>query len=249
MLTFLLISLIYIHITYICYSLYIHRGLAHRAVVLHPVIQHIFRFWLWMTCGVYNKYKIAGHILHHRSADKINDPHSPHISGKLEMLVYKPIKRIIGTFISLPQTPYNNDKLIMPYLQKSLDSGYVFKYARLGPITFLIVNLIIFGINGLWIYLTFLILSCFIAFTVGDGFTHLFGYRNYNLNNRSHNLVPWGILMAGEELHNNHHAHGNSAKFSKKWYEIDMGWVYIKLLMFFKLAQTKDRLSSTNSRT
>lgn len=232
----ILIVLLYTHLTFMCYSLYVHRGLAHGSVKFHSVIEHLFRFWLWLTTGVYNRYKIAGHILHHKYADNVNDPHSPHISGKLEMLVYKPIKRIVGFFLPLPQKKFDNNELIAPYVRATPDSGYVFKYATLGPLLFLIFNVVLFGPLGILIYIIFLSFASFMAFTVGDGFSHMFGYRNYQLIDKSYNLIPWGILMSGEELHNNHHARPRSAKLSNHWWEIDIGWIYIKLLMFFRLA-------------
>jgi stearoyl-CoA desaturase (delta-9 desaturase) len=210
-------------------------------VQYHPLAEHVFRFWLWMTYGVPSRYKTASHILHHKLADKIGDPHSPIVDGRFNMLIRKPVMKLIEFFCPIKHN-YNN-KSLERYVSKIPDSGYVFKYAKLGPVLFFLIQILLFEFQGLFIFLLFLVMSVFFAYTVADGLGHLVGYRNYKLTDNSHNIVPWGILLSGEELHNNHHAHGRRAKLSERWYEFDIGYVYIRALELVGLA--KIRPSST----
>lgn len=236
-----LISLLYVHISFACYS-FAHRSQMHKAVEFANSVTRVFEFWLWLTIGVFNRYRIASHIVHHRYTDKEKDPHSPTVSGIFNMLVKKPVLRFLSVLfypffkIKFNQTNYENLK---PYLNPVEDTGYVYKYAVYGPFVFCLINLILFGLNGFFLFLVFGIMSNVAGFTIGDGLTHLYGYRNYSLDkdNKSSNIIPFGILLAGEELHNNHHAAASGAKFSHRWFEFDMGWCYITILQFLKLAK------------
>lgn len=234
---FLVLCLIYIHLTFVCYSLYTHRSVAHRAVEFNPAVQHIFRFWLWLTAGVSNKYRVAYHRIHHAYADQTHDPHSPVTMGQWRMLVIKPVAKFLEMFIGVFKKREFVDQLdIRLFLDNRTDSGYVFRFNKFGPFVFLSANVLLFGLQGLYLWIAFVLLALISAYTIADGVGHLYGYRNFKLSNNSHNFFPLGILFAGEELHNNHHATASSANFAVRRFEVDIGYIYIKVLQKLQLA-------------
>ena len=214
-------------------TIYLHRHQSHSALKLHPIASHFFRFWLWMATGIKTIEWDSIHRKHHAKCETIEDPHSPKNWGLKTMLlrgaeVYRAGKteETIATYGN--GTP--ND-----WMEKNIYS----KHHKLGIGLMLIIDLLLFGLPGLSIWGLQMIWIPFWAGGVVNGIGHSFGYRNFEPNDASTNIFPWGLLIGGEELHNNHHAFPSSAKLSVKWWEIDMGWLYIKVLQFLKLAEVK----------
>lgn len=219
------------HITNLCVTLYLHRSATHEGVIFHPVVSHFFRFWLWLTTGVTTKQWVAVHRKHHAFSDREGDPHSPVNEGLLEILFG-------GVFF---------------YRDAAADKETLEKYGRgcpddwventvytphtvWGIVTMFVVDLLLFGpIWGLVVWASMAIWLPLFG-NVINGIGHAWGYRNFKTKDSSRNIVPIGIWIVGEELHNNHHADPRSASFRAKWYEFDIGWVYIKLLSWVKLA-------------
>ena len=223
------------HVTIAGVTIYLHRCQAHRALDLHPVAAHFFRFWLWATTGMVTKEWAAIHRKHHAKCETVEDPHSPQIHG---------INRILWTGVFLYVKESFNKETLERYghgtpddwIERKLYSvhSYVGVFALLGIYAFA------FGIvPGVLIWLTQIAWIPFWAAGVINGVGHFFGYRSYDVADASTNIVPWGILIGGEELHNNHHAFASSAKLSSKWYEFDIGWMYICILQSFGLAAVK----------
>lgn len=238
---FLLICLCYLHLTFVAYELYIHRSITHNAVNFNKGISLVFEFWLWLTTGLPNKYYICSHRIHHAYADTKKDIHGPAHLGVNTQFLKKPFYRIYEKLKSLviitdkkafPPTDLQKKFLkdIKPYCSK-----FFIKNEKYGNLLFLLSNFILFGFNGILLYLCFIIISNILQHIIIDGLGHYIGYRNYNSNDNSKNILPFGILLNGSELHNNHHGNPGSANNRVKWYEIDIGWMYIKTFMFFKM--------------
>jgi stearoyl-CoA desaturase (delta-9 desaturase) len=228
------------HVTIASVTIYLHRCQAHRALDLHPIASHFFRFWLWLTTGMVTKEWAAIHRKHHAKVETAEDPHSPQIYG---------INRVLwlGVFLYVKEA-YNRETLER-YGHGTPDDWlerYVYTpHSMSGVLLLLAANLLIFGVvPGALIWLTQIAWIPFWAAGVINGVGHYFGYRNYDVPDASTNIVPWGILIGGEELHNNHHAFASSAKLSTKWYEFDIGWMYICILESLGLATVK-RLAPT----
>ena len=223
------------HITIAAVTIYLHRCQAHRALELHPVVSHFFRFWLWLTTGMITKEWAAIHRKHHAKCETAEDPHSPQIYG---------INRVLwaGVFLYVKES-YNKETLERyghGTPEDWMERHVYTRYAMAGVTLMLLVDLLAFGlIPGALIWLTQIAWIPFWAAGVINGVGHFFGYRSYDVADASTNIVPWGILIGGEELHNNHHAFASSAKLSSKWYEIDIGWMYIRLLEVLGLATVK----------
>jgi stearoyl-CoA desaturase (delta-9 desaturase) len=228
--TELITTLVMTHITIVCVTLYLHRAQAHRALDFHPVISHFMRFWLWLTTGMVTKQWVAVHRKHHRYSDRYKDPHSPHVDG---------IWRVLFTGAGLYSKAVKDQDMVTFYgrgtpddwIEKNLYS----KHSRLGIILMLIFDVAVFGAWGFVIWGVQMIWIPFWAAGVINGLGHWIGYRNEQTHDHSHNLVPWGILVGGEELHNNHHTAPGSARLSRKWWEFDIGWMWIKIFESLKL--------------
>jgi stearoyl-CoA desaturase (delta-9 desaturase) len=223
------------HVTIAAVTIYLHRCQAHRALELHPVVSHFFRFWLWLTTGMVTKEWAAIHRKHHAKCETAEDPHSPQIYG---------INRVLwlGVFLYVKES-YNKETLERyghgtpdDWMERNVYTPCsVWGLWLMGA-----VNIALFGlVPGMLILLTQIIWIPFWAAGVINGVGHWFGYRSYDVADASTNIVPWGILIGGEELHNNHHAYASSARLSSKWYEFDLGWMYIRLLEIFGLATVK----------
>ena len=232
---YVLAALALTHVTIASVTIFLHRCQAHRALELHPIASHFFRFWLWLTTGMVTKEWAAIHRKHHAKCETAEDPHSPQIVG---------INRVLwgGVFLYVKES--HNADTMERYGHGTPDDWLEHNlYARfqvLGITLMGAVNLMLFGvIPGLLILLTQIVWIPFWAAGVINGIGHYFGYRNYDCADASTNIVPWGILIGGEELHNNHHAFAASAKLSNKWYEFDIGWLYIQILSAFGLARVK----------
>jgi len=224
-------TLLATHITIISVTLYLHRSQTHRGVHFNPVIEHFFRFWLWLTTGMVTKQWVAIHRAHHRHSDSAGDPHSPHIFG---------IWRVLFGGALLYHQASKNRQLIDSYgvgtpddwLERNLYSPH----SRLGITLLLVINLLCFSWWGLAIWLVQIIWIPFWAAGVINGVAHWWGYKNGETRDRSRNVSPWGIIIGGECLHNNHHLDPANPRLSRKWWEFDIGWMYICILRRFGLA-------------
>jgi stearoyl-CoA desaturase (delta-9 desaturase) len=232
---FALIALALTHVTIAAVTIFLHRHQAHRALELHPIISHFFRFWLWMTTGMVTKEWAAIHRKHHAKCETVDDPHSPQVLG---------INRVLWGGVLL----YVKESRIKDTIERYghgtpddwLEHNLYSKYQTLGLTIMGTINVSLFGIvPGLIILLTQIIWIPFWAAGVINGIGHYFGYRNFDCADASTNIIPWGILIGGEELHNNHHTYATSAKLSNKWYEFDIGWMYICILEWMGLATVK----------
>ena len=227
-------TLVMTHITIMCVTLYLHRSQTHRAVAFHPAVNHFFRFWLWLTTGMVTKQWVAIHRKHHQASDTPDDPHSPKVYGIWRVLFggaflyHKASKNRIMVRDLGAGTP--ND---------SIEENLYTPHSRLGIMLLLLINLTLFQWWGLLIWGIQMIWIPFWAAGVVNGVGHWWGYRNTDTEDTSRNIIPIGIVIGGEELHNNHHADGANAKFSRKPWEFDIGWMYIKILSFCKLAKIR----------
>lgn len=232
--TLVLVTLLSTHITIVAVTVFLHRAQAHRALELHPIISHFFRFWLWLTTGMITKQWVAIHRKHHAKCETADDPHSPQILG---------IRKVLWQGVELYRLEAVNPETLERYGHGTpndwIEHHLYARYDRLGVTLLLILNLVLFGIPGLTVWAVQLFWIPFWAAGVINGLGHYWGYRNYEPRDASTNLLPIGFLIGGEELHNNHHAFPSSAKLSSKWWEFDIGWFYIRILSFFKLAHIK----------
>ncbi|CEK11106.1 acyl-CoA desaturase [Legionella hackeliae] len=227
----LLFFIVSCHITMIVISIYLHRSQTHRAVEFHPALRHFFRFWLFLTTGIVRSEWVAIHRAHHQNPDQNSDPHSPLNHGLLNMFlrgaeIYNQAKdpEIINKY------GYVNDNDFL--------ETYVYK-SKMGPFYFLLIEIALFGLWGVVLWNLQMIFQIVAQTAFINGLGHHCGYRNFKTNDNSHNLTRWGILVAGEELHNNHHYDPAAVKFSYKKNEFDIGWFYINSLRKLKLAHLR----------
>lgn len=223
--------LIVTHLTIISVTCFLHRSQAHKSVTFHPAINHFFRLWLWLTTGMVTKQWVAIHRKHHSITDKEGDPHSPHVYGIWNIV----LRGVYYYYLS-----GKNAKMIVSFGRDTPDDWVERKiytpYHHYGILIMLLINLLVFGWTGIIVWLVQIVWIPFWAAGVINGLGHWFGYRNGETKDRSTNLIPWGIWIGGEELHNNHHLAPASAKLSRRWFEFDMGWFYIKTLSMLRLA-------------
>jgi len=231
---YVIVALVLTHITIAGVTIFLHRHQSHHALSLHPVVSHFFRFWLWLTTGMVTREWVAIHRKHHAKCETEEDPHSPKTRGLLTVL-------FAGAWL-YRKAAVNQDTL-EKYGQGTPDDWLERDlYARnplLGIILMGALDLLLFGGAGLVIFAVQMIWIPLWAAGVINGIGHFWGYRNFETADASTNIIPWGILIGGEELHNNHHAHAASARLSSHWWEFDIGWFYIRLLAFFKLAKIR----------
>lgn len=230
----ILVALVLTHITIASVTIYLHRHSAHRALDLHPAVAHFFRFWLWMTTGMTTKAWTAIHRKHHAKCEREEDPHSPQIFG---------IKKVMWEGAELYRAEAKNEETLSRYGHGTpddwLERNLYSKYSVLGVSLMLIIDVLLFGALGLTVWAIQMAWIPFWAAGVINGIGHYWGYRNFEAVDASTNVSPWGIIVGGEELHNNHHTYPTSAKFSVKPYEFDIGWVYISALQKLGLAHVK----------
>jgi stearoyl-CoA desaturase (delta-9 desaturase) len=230
----LLVALGLTHITIAAVTIYLHRSQAHRALELHPVISHFFRFWLWLTTGMVTKEWVAIHRKHHAKCETVDDPHSPQTRG---------IKTVLLTGAEL----YRAESKVMETMTKYghntpddwVERNLYTRYSWQGVGLMLVINLFLFGAAGAAIWALQMAWIPITAAGIINGLGHWTGYRNFEAQDASTNLVPWGILIGGEELHNNHHTYPTSAKLSVKPFEFDIGWLYIRSLELMGLAKVR----------
>ncbi|CAM4099048.1 fatty acid desaturase [Bordetella muralis] len=222
------------HVTIVAVTIFLHRSQTHRGLDLHPAVMHFFRFWLWMTTGMVTKEWVAIHRKHHAKCEKEGDPHSPMLFG---------VWKVLFRGADLYRVESANKETMAKFGHGTpddwLEQNVYAKHSLWGVLTMLAIDVALFGAIGLTVWAVQMAWIPFWAAGVVNGIGHFWGYRNYNSPDTSTNVFPWGIVIGGEELHNNHHAHGTSAKFSAKWYEIDIGWGYIQVLKFFGLAKVR----------
>ncbi len=222
------------HVTIAAVTIFLHRHQAHRALDLHPIASHFFRFWLWLTTGMVTKEWAAIHRKHHAKCETPEDPHSPMVYG---------IRKVLLEGTELYRSESRNRETIERYGHGTpddwLERNLYARHSALGIGILLVVNLVLFGPIGATMWAVQMAWIPFLAAGVINGLGHYWGYRNFQSADTSTNILPWGILIGGEELHNNHHAYATSAKLSNKWYEFDIGWLYIRILALFGLAQVK----------
>ena len=225
-------TLVVTHITIICVTLFLHRGQAHRAIIFSPILSHFMRFWLWLTTGMVTKQWVAIHRKHHRYSDIEGDPHTPHVYGILHVL-FK------GAFL---YHAASKDKVMVDTYGVGTPADWMElhlyqPHSRLGIGLLLLLNVFLFGWWGLLIWGIQMIWIPFWAAGVINGIGHWIGYRNGETKDYSRNISPWGIVIGGEELHNNHHLDPASARLSKNWYEFDIGWMWLTIFRYIKLAK------------
>jgi stearoyl-CoA desaturase (delta-9 desaturase) len=230
----ILYTLVMVQITIACVTLYLHRSQAHRAVAFHPVVEHFMRFWLWLTTGMVTKQWVAIHRKHHQAADTEHDPHSPKQHGIWRVLFG-------GAFL---YHRASKNKLMISELGHGTPNDWIEEklytpHSRLGILLMLIIDLLLFGPWGFVVWGVQMLWVPFWAAGVINGAAHWWGYRNYDVADTSRNLWRKAFWIGGEELHNNHHGEGASAKFSRKSGEFDIGWMYIKILERFGLAKVR----------
>lgn len=226
-------TLLITHATIAAVTIYLHRYQAHRALGLHPIVSHFFRFWLWLTTGMRTKEWVAIHRKHHVKCETAEDPHSPQVLG---------LKKVLWQGAELYRKEAANLETVEKYGKGTPDDWIernVYRHNNIGLGFMLVADLLLFGVPGITVWAVQLIWIPFWAAGVVNGVGHFWGYRNYECQDASTNIFPWGILIGGEELHNNHHTFANSAKLSSKWWELDIGWLYIRLMQWIGLARVR----------
>ena len=232
---YVLVVLALTHLSIASVTIFLHRHQAHRALDLAPAVSHCFRFWLWLTTGMITKEWAAIHRKHHAKVETRDDPHSPQVLG---------INRVLWGGVLLYVKESRNAETLTRFGYGTPDD-WVEKHIytplhKFGILVMLAIDVILFGVlPGALIWGVQMAWIPFWAAGVINGIGHFWGYRNFASADASTNILPWGILIGGEELHNNHHAYASSAKLSSKWYEFDLGWAYIRMLEIARLATVK----------
>jgi stearoyl-CoA desaturase (delta-9 desaturase) len=222
------------HITIASVTIYLHRHQAHRALELHALPSHFFRFWLWLTTAQVTKEWAAIHRKHHAKCETEDDPHSPVTRG---------IKKVLLEGAELYRIESKNPETLAKYGHGTptdwVERNLYARFSFAGVILQLFINVALFGVIGLTVWAVQMMWIPIMAAGIINGIGHYWGYRNYDCADAATNIIPFGILIGGEELHNNHHTFATSAKLSSKWYEIDIGWCYIRVLESLRLAKVK----------
>lgn len=240
---YVVIALALTHITIATVTIYLHRYQTHKAIDMHPALSHFFRAWLWLTTGMVTKEWVAIHRKHHAKCETVDDPHSPQIHG-----IWKVLLGGVLLYVKESHNQETMDKFGTGTPDDWLEKNVYSDLPMFGLLLMQIIDLVMFGAAGFYIFIVQIIWIPFWAAGVINGIGHYWGYQNFKpeatgqFSNvfESRNILPIGIFIGGEELHNNHHAYPTSAKFSNKWYEFDLGWMYIRILEHFKLATIKE---------
>ncbi len=231
---YVLATIVLTQITIAGVTIYLHRCQTHRALTLHPIISHFFRFWLWLTTGMVTGQWVAIHRKHHATTDTEGDPHSPKVLG---------LKKVLWQGAELYKEAATDKEMIAKYSHGTpddwLEHNLYKRFSTYGIVLMFIADLVLFGLPGITIWAIQMLWIPFHAAGVINGVGHHWGYRNFECPDAATNIFPWGFWIGGEELHNNHHAFASSAKFSIKWWEFDLGWLYIRCLCFLRLAKVK----------
>jgi len=229
----LIYTLIVTHITIICVTLFLHRGQAHKGIVFHPIASHFMRFWLWLTTGMITKQWVSTHRKHHRFTEQQDDPHSPHIYG-IKTVLFKGAllyneackdERMVETYGKGTPDDWIERNIYTPHSRIGILLMLAINFVLFGPI----IGFIVWGVQMLWIPIT--------AAGVINGLGHWWGYRTTDTKDKSTNICPIGIIIGGEELHNNHHAEPANPRLSRQWFEFDIGWMWLSVLRLLNLAR------------
>ncbi len=227
-------TLVVTHITIAAVTIFLHRAQAHRALDLHAIPEHFFRFWLWLTTGMVTKEWVAIHRKHHAKCETVDDPHSPQTRG---------IKTVLLTGSELYRTEAKNQETLAKFGHGTpddwLERNLYSRFSWQGVGLMLIIDLFLFGAIGAAVWAVQMLWIPITAAGIVNGIGHYWGYRNFEAPDASRNVSPWGIVIGGEELHNNHHTYPTSAKLSVKPYEFDIGWAYIRGLEILGLAKVR----------
>jgi stearoyl-CoA desaturase (delta-9 desaturase) len=228
------VTLLLTHITIASVTIFLHRHQAHRALTLHPIVSHFFRLWLWLTTGMVTREWVAVHRKHHARCETPEDPHSPQVYG---------IRRVLFRGAWLYRDESAKTETLDTYGRGTpddwLERNVYTPHSLSGVLLLALLDLLVFGLPGIAIFVVQIVWIPFWAAGVVNGIGHYWGYRNFETEDASRNMAPIGILIGGEEFHNNHHAYGSSAKLANKWWELDIGWVYIRILEMLGLASVK----------
>ena len=231
---YVVVTLALTHVTIAAVTIYLHRCQAHRGLDLHPAVSHFFRFWLWLTTGMVTKEWVAIHRKHHAKVETEEDPHSPQTRG---------IDTVLLRGTELYRAESKNTETLAKYGHGTPDDwierNVYTRFSVHGVGVMLLIDLALFGPIGATIWAVQMLWIPVTAAGIINGIGHYWGYRNFACADASTNIVPWGIIIGGEELHNNHHAYGSSAKLSSRWYEFDIGWMYIRTLEMLRLATVR----------
>ena len=222
------------HLTIVSVTLYLHRAQAHRALRLHPAVAHLFRLWLWLTTGMVTRQWVAVHRKHHAHCETARDPHSPQVLG-IGAVLWRGAELYAAAAKNADDVYRYGHGAPDDWLERNLYSR--FSWHGLGVM--LVLDLLLFGVYGLTVWAVQMLWIPLWAAGVINGLGHWWGYRNYETADASRNISWLGVLIGGEELHNNHHAFASSAKFSTQWWDFDLGWGYIRLLQALGLARVK----------
>jgi stearoyl-CoA desaturase (delta-9 desaturase) len=227
-------TLVATHITIAAVTIFLHRAQAHRALELHAIPSHFFRFWLWLTTGMVTKEWVAIHRKHHAKCETVDDPHSP---------VAKGIETVFWKGSELYRAEAKNQETLAKYGHNTpddwLENNLYSRFSWQGVALMLIINVALFGAIGLTVWAVQMIWIPVTAAGIINGIGHYWGYRNFEAPDASTNISPWGLIIGGEELHNNHHTYPTSAKLSVKPFEFDIGWAYIRAMEMVGLAKVR----------
>jgi len=222
------------HLTIIAVTLYLHRAQAHRALQLHPAVAHVLRFWLWLTTGMVTRQWVAVHRKHHAHCETEQDPHSPQVLG-LRTVFWRGSELYMDAGKNADDMARYGHGTPDDWVERNVYS----RFSWHGVALMLLVDLLLFGVYGLAVWAVQMLWIPVLAAGVINGVGHYWGYRNFETSDAATNILPWGVLIGGEELHNNHHAFPSSARLAARRWELDLGWLYIRLLSALRLARVK----------
>lgn len=231
---YFVVTLAMTHFTIMGVTLYLHRDQTHRGLDLHPAVRHVFRFWLWLTTAMITRQWVAVHRKHHARCETAADPHSPQILG---------LRKVLFEGAELYRAEARKPETVEKYGRGTPDDWIerhlYSRYPILGVFLLMVIDVVLMGAPGLSIWGVQMLTIPLLAAGVINGIGHYWGYRNFECKDAATNVVPWGVLMGGEELHNNHHAFPSSARFALRPWEFDIGWTYIKILSAAGLAKVR----------
>jgi stearoyl-CoA desaturase (delta-9 desaturase) len=229
---YVLAAYLMVQFTFMAVTLYLHRDATHRSLDLHPALRHIFRFWLWMSSGIVTREWVAVHRKHHARCETAEDPHSPVIYGLKKVLLEG-----AELYQAAARDPALHEKFGRGTPDDWMERKVYLRHRNYGILLMVLLDLFLFGVPGIIIIAVQMLANPLMAAGVINGLGHYYGYRNFECPDAARNVVPWGFIVAGEELHNNHHAFPSSAKFSIHRWEFDIGWLYIQVFRAFGLAR------------
>ena len=222
------------HVTLLSVTIYLHRSQAHRAVDLHPVLQHFFRFWLWLTTGMVTKEWVSVHRKHHARCEGPEDPHSPQVHG---------IRKVLLEGAELYREAAADGAVLDKFGHGTPDDwierNVYSRFSLAGVAALAVLEFVLFGLAGIAVFAVQMLCIPVLAAGIINGLGHFWGYRNFETDDAATNLTPFAALVCGEELHNNHHAYPSSARFSLRRWEFDLGWAYITLFSRLGLAEVR----------